>query len=338
MALPLVYNVRSVRVRWPVALFLDLAALRLVFSCSASPEADPAPQLVSIVLATQAIIGLYVVALFATTWLRDRPVRAFEVIQIVLVLSVGLATLTRVHGAAGPWGLLVAAGAFVTAIYLAQLEGRRFDSALFGALVGLGLAGLGRGRLSRLFWGGGSVLIWAATGPAGTLEVLISGLARAPDGAWAALTLTSGVMVASGFAGWFVMTVRVKDRDEPSARLLAFIPLALAVLGGVALISHGARASLGGAVAPASIIILVRTLLLCGAAVALALARKRGASLELGWAAWALLGLSGLKVLLQDLPGGHAGALVIGFLALGLASSAVPRLLKPQGQPGEPSK
>ena len=69
-----------------------------------------------------------------------------------------------------------------------------------------------------------------------------------------------------------------------------------------------------------------------------ALARKRGASLELGWAAWALLGLSGLKVLLQDLPSGHAGALVIAFLSLGLAISAVPRLLKPQGQTGEPGK
>jgi hypothetical protein len=44
--------------RWPVALFLDVAALRLVFSMAARPELDQAGQLGPIVLVTQAIIGL----------------------------------------------------------------------------------------------------------------------------------------------------------------------------------------------------------------------------------------------------------------------------------------
>lgn len=338
--------------RWPVALFLDLAALRLVFSMAARPELDQGGQLGPIVLVTQAIIGLYVLSLLVGTWFRARPVRAFEVIQTALALTVGLAAITRVHGAAGPWGLLVATGAIVTAVYLAPMEGRRFDSwfygglaialtfasgplvwegaplALFFAGVALTLITLGRWRLTHLLWGGSVILFWAAAVACGSLSVLLSGLARAPDADWSSVTPGAGVVVALALLGWVVMTVRTKDRDDGAARFIALGLLVLTLLGSVALVSHGLRAALGGASASAAVIILVRTVLLCGVAVGLAVGRRLGGTIELNWAAWGLLVVSGLKVLLQDLPNGNAGTLVIAFLALGLAIIAVPRLLK----------
>ncbi|MDP1825560.1 MAG: hypothetical protein Q8L48_20035 [Archangium sp.] len=336
--------------RWPVALFLDLAALRLVFSLSARPEAEQGA-LGAIVLVTQGVIGVYVLALFLGTWLRDHPVRAFEVVQTAVVLTVGLLTITRVHGAAGPWGLLVATGALVTAIWLASLE-RTFDSWFFGVLgmaltfasgplvlggpalgvfwasVGLGLAALGRGRMTPLLWGGAAVLGWAGTVPGGTLELILSGLLRAPAGEWARLTPIAAALVGLALASWALMTVRLKDRAEAASRFLAMTLLALVVLGGVALGAHGARALLGGEGAAAGLVILLRTLSLCGAAVGLAFARRLGGPIEFSWAAWGALVLGGGKVLVQDLPNGQAGSLVVAFLALGLAITAVPRLLR----------
>lgn len=338
--------------RWPVALFLDLVSLRLVFSLSARPAAEQG-QLGAIVLVTQAIIGVYVLGLLVGTWFRARPVRAFEVLQTAVILTVGLLAVTRVHGAAGPWGLLVAAGALGTALHLAPVAGRLFDACFYGVLgvaltfastplilsgaplglawglVGVALAAVGRWRLTHLMWGGAAVLLWAAAGAGGTLELMVSGLARAPSGEWALLTPVATAIVGLALVGWAVMTVREKAREDVAARGLALVLLALTGLGAIALVSHASRQGLGGASAPASVIILLRTLSLCGVAVGLAFARKLGAAMELSWAAWGLLVVAGLKVLAQDLPNGHAGMLVIAFLALGLAITAVPRLLRP---------
>ena len=200
--------------------------------------------------------------------------------------------------------------------------------ALFFAVVALALIALGRWRLTRLLWGGAAVLFWAAALTCGSLSALLSGLARPPDADWSGLTPGAAVVVALSLAGWVLMTVRVKARDDAAARFIALVLGTLTLLGGVALVSHGLRAALGGASASASVIILVRTLLLCSAAVGLALGRRLGGTIELNWAAWGLLLVSGLKVLLQDLPNGHAGMLIVAFLALGLAIIAVPRLLK----------
>lgn len=339
--------------RWPVALFLDLAALRLVFSLSARSEAEQGGQLGPIVLVTQAVIGLYVLWLLLSTWVRHHPVRAFEVVQTALVLTVGLLTITRVQGAAGAWGLLVAAGALATAFWVSSLEGRAFDGwfygvlslaltlasgplllsgaalGLFWAAVGLALAVVGRARLTSLMWGGAALLLWAAAWAGGTLEVVISGLVRAPTGPWAAPTPVSALLVAFALAGWVLLTGRVK-RPLPG---VAVALVGLVALGSLALCAHGARMLFGDAT---SLIILLRTLLLCGLAVALAASRRFGAPIELSWAAWGLVVLSGLKVLAQDLPHGNAGTLVIAFLALGLALIAVPRLLKPMTPPAHP--
>ncbi len=338
--------------RWPVALFLDFVSLRLVFSLSARPAAEQG-QLGAVVLVTQAIIGVYVLGLFIGTWFRARPVRTFEVLQTAVILTVGLLAVTRVHGAAGPWGLLVAGGALATALRLAPMEGRLFDACFYGVLgvalnfasaplilrgpplglmwglVGLALVMLGRWRLTHLMWGGAAVLLWAASVEAETFELLLSGLVRAPSAEWLTLTPAAAAIVGLAATGWALMTVRAKLLEEPAARGLALGLLALTGLGLIALVSLGARSMLGGATASASLVILLRTLLLCSVAVGLAFARKLGATMELSWAAWGLLVVAGLKVLAQDLPNGHAGMLVIAFLALGLAITAVPRLLRP---------
>ncbi len=349
------------QLRWPIALFLDLAAVRLVFSLSALTPAEQAGRLWPLVLVTQATVALYIGALALGTWLRKKPVRTFEVAQTVLVLTVGLVATTRVHSAAGPWGLAVAMGALITAVRLAPSADRQFDSGFYGVLAlaltlasgplvltgaalglfwavcAVGLATLGRWRVTALLWGGAALLAWVAAVPAGAAGVLFSGLARAPGAEWAPLTAAAVAVIALPVAGWAAMTVGVKDRAEPVTRGLAAALLGLGALGVVALCGYAMRGWLNGPEASAAGVVLVRTVVFCTLAVALAAAGRLTRLRELGWSAWGLILLSGFKVLVQDLPQGNAGTGVVAFLSLGLAILAVPRLLKRPAASPNPS-
>ena len=98
-----------------------------------------------------------------------------------------------------------------------------------------------------------------------------------------------------------------------------------------AAVTVAAQPLLGGA--PARVILL-RTLLLNAAAIVLALGHRAGGPIELAWGAAGLLGLCVLKLLVQDLPQGNAGSLVIAFLTMCVAILVVPRLLARRQRPG----
>jgi len=61
-------------------------------------------------------------------------------------------------------------------------------------------------------------------------------------------------------------------------------------------------------------------------AVGLAWLGRRPAFQEAGWLAYPLLGVTGLKVLLEDLPRGRPATLVLGFAFYGAGLILVPRI------------
>lgn len=111
-------------------------------------------------------------------------------------------------------------------------------------------------------------------------------------------------------------------------RVTALLLLALPVVGLTAFGTYAVRALLGGTQANVAAVLATRTLLLIALAVAAVGCRRLHGPRELSWCAAMALGLCGLKLLAQDLPNGNAVTLVVGFLALGLAVTLLPKLLK----------
>jgi hypothetical protein len=80
--------------------------------------------------------------------------------------------------------------------------------------------------------------------------------------------------------------------------------------------------------ADAAALALVRSAVLAGAAVVLALLRRRTSLPELGWLAYALVVLGGVKLVLEDLPAGRALTLFLAFGLYGAALLWIPKLLR----------
>ena len=73
----------------------------------------------------------------------------------------------------------------------------------------------------------------------------------------------------------------------------------------------------------------IRTAVTCLVALMLAFIAGRGKRPELGWLAYAAVGLGALKLLLEDLRFGNASSLVVSLLFYGLVLIFLPRLLRP---------
>jgi len=70
----------------------------------------------------------------------------------------------------------------------------------------------------------------------------------------------------------------------------------------------------------------------------LAWARRRLPLPELGWTAYVLLVMGGIKLLAEDIPYGRAATLVIAFALYGLSLIVVPRLTRQGPALAESSK
>jgi predicted tellurium resistance membrane protein TerC len=58
---------------------------------------------------------------------------------------------------------------------------------------------------------------------------------------------------------------------------------------------------------------------------------------EAGWLAYPVLGFTGLKMLLEDLPRGRPATLILAFAFYGLALILVPRIRSRRGEPVHPA-
>jgi hypothetical protein len=103
--------------------------------------------------------------------------------------------------------------------------------------------------------------------------------------------------------------------------VVAFTVTALAVVAIVHL------ASIYGTL-NASILSMIRTTVICAVALALGFLGARGARIELGWLAYATVGLGTLKLFLEDLRFGNAASLVVSLFFYGLILVLLPRLTR----------
>ncbi len=79
----------------------------------------------------------------------------------------------------------------------------------------------------------------------------------------------------------------------------------------------------------ASHVAVIRTLITCGFALALAFSGSRWQRIELVWTAYGILAFVSAKLLFEDLPHGHSGSIAISIFLYAVALIIVPRVARP---------
>jgi hypothetical protein len=159
---------------------------------------------------------------------------------------------------------------------------------------------------------------WVAGALAGTVPA-------APDlGAWILITSAALCYLFGS------RTTASSPEDRSSRRLLWVLPASLvgftvAALAVVAIV----RLAPSRFELPPSRLSVVRTILNCALALALAFLGSRWNRLELGWVAYAAVAFGTLKLLFEDLRFGNAASLVVSLLFYGLILILLPRLTHP---------
>ena len=335
--------------RWPVALVLDAVVLRGALSTeSADPRAAGAMVL--------ALVGLYFAAFVFETLRRGREAGGFEIVQTLAVLGVWTARAGRAGGPLeGAVMLAVAVGALAIALRQARVRpGSSVDLFFYSSaglvllLVGGGLLGLGArvaliwaalavldawwGRRLRpgLVWTHAAVLSIAAAASSHLWTLGLDGIWASFEGTWElpgweALL----VLVAAGTAYALEAPAPTSAEKPPSwwSRVPSFLLLVLCVVGATG--TAAASLAFAGLARDGGVLALVRTALLVGSGFVLALAHRATRRRELTWLAYAVVALSGLKLLVQDLPQGRAATLFAGFALFGASLIFIPRLLRP---------
>ena len=333
--------------RWPVALFADLAVLTLSLRAATPDAADTA----GMAFGAQILLLIAYLGSFATrTLLLNRDVIPFEVAQSIAASIVGLggaAYLTQAANGGGvPPGiatLALAAGCYVAAaIFVERRQGRRRNYSFYtsaglvfmlagsalampAAAVGPAYAVIGvlaayAGRLARrdTYRAHAAAYLTAAVVATGLLPHVFYGLGLPLAPGRSASMAALGVLALCGVAIWGL------------ARVPRLIVLVLA-LGGLlgAASSYMFPPGAPEAAAP-GLVAAVRTALLVAAILALALAGRVWGFGEGGWLVYPLLFLAGAKFLLEDVRAGQPSTLFVGFALYGLALIVGPRLRRPR--------
>jgi hypothetical protein len=105
------------------------------------------------------------------------------------------------------------------------------------------------------------------------------------------------------------------------AAIVGFTAAALAIAAIVGLTSHHLELA-------ASSLSVIRTVVICGVALAFAFLGSRQRRVELAWLAYATVGLGTFKLLVEDLRFGNAASLVVSLLFYGLILILLPRVTK----------
>ncbi len=197
---------------------------------------------------------------------------------------------------------------------------------------------------------------WSSLAAAAALASISGGKRLSILLRWQAAAFVGAAAVASGFAG---VVARAfwgdpgRSRGLPGAPVLAVLGSAIAVFSVLAAVRRsGSRFSdflpalLAAAIALAggsAILVLVvvpaarmdagslaalRTGALAAASFAAALLGRFGRAPEAGWLVYPLLGLGGVKLLLEDVPRGRPLTLFVGFAIFGAALLAAPRIAR----------
>jgi hypothetical protein len=192
-----------------------------------------------------------------------------------------------------------------------------------GLAFGLGLAA--PRRASRTLAGHAGVYALAAALASGLLGQSVKALLFGGEVAWRPGVAPLAALDALGAAAWLggaLPRERVAERILPG---LVDLVLALGIAGTVTAWLAPLVAGSGASASPGALATL-RTVALVVVAVACAGLGRTPRLAEAAWLAYPLLGLTGLKMLLEDLKHGRPATLVLAFAFFGTALILVPRL------------
>jgi hypothetical protein len=352
--------------RWPVAVAADLAVLFLAVDALRTGAVDGP---VVAVLVQFALMAAYLGSTAVRTLGLRRGVVPFEVVQSAAVLLVGLggAAFVTAHAgmgsaalALGILSLAFAAGAY--AVAFAFVERQRTPANFhFYASAGVAFVLAGTGFLlpsdpRGLFWAALAIACAACARRAGRATLaghtavyavaagLSSGLLEhswessfaSPQVPWTPATLASVlVAIAIVVATSVVASVPVQDRTARVQRAFLIALLAASVPG--LLIGWAAPLVAGtpGAGADPGVVATVRTVFFALGALGLAALGRIPAWAEARWLAWPVLGIAGVKMIVEDLPRSRPATLFLAFALYGAALILVPRLRRRE-LPGTP--
>lgn len=352
--------------RWPVAVVADLMAV-VVAVQGADAAAPDGPRAALLVLA--ALIGLYLAAIAARTLVLGRKVVPFELVQAAAVVLVGLGgavfVATRTGMGRSGFGIVTAAfGAAAYAVAFAFVERRQRIRANFyfysTVAVVLVLAGTGlllSGSALALLWAGLCVVAAAASRRQRSLTlgahaaayavgaaVATGLLPRAVEAAfvsstvsWTPSAASVVVLVAVAASAWLTGTLAVRTSAlERIPQLLLVSTVAVSAMGVaiawlVPVFSGADPAASAGAVAT------VRTAVLVAGTLLLAWTGRLEAWMEAGWLAYPALAVTGLKIVLEDVPRSRPATLFLSFGMYGAALILVPRLRGRRQRPAVPA-
>ena len=346
--------------RWPAALGADLA-VAIMTLLALSPGSDVLRndlRVARVLTLAIALVGVYLGGILYRTLKRPRAVGPFEVFQAFAVLAVGYGGAIRVAQAGGAGVAILGTAALVLglgcyACAFAFVERQAEGSLDFPFLTALALMLLLAGSL-LLLSPTAMALLWVGLGlaslrlgmrfPASPLDLqgaLYLGAAASASGllasAWAALVAKEApALQAFSLAGLvtlaalgLVQVLPFKGPDRPAlplrSRLAALATGALAVfaLGGllVSLLGPLAKGDPGALAA-------ARTAVLVGLALATAAMGRWQPGSVLPWFRFPLLGLTALKILLEDFPHGRPATLFLALTLLGCGLLAVGRFAR----------
>ena len=319
--------------RWAPAVVLDLAVLRAV-TTSTPPVLVP----------SLALAGLSLALVLSRTSLGQRPVGAFEAVQAVLGLVIGIAGALRASRDAGVGADAVAAGVLAASLltigfggWVVPRRGNRDLDFLFYAAVSLGLLS---SAVAILTTGTVRAVLWSVF----AIVAVVLGRRRHPVSLWSlAVLLAVGSALGSGLIaggvnhgsvavlGLILAAYLVTVPPLPSSlssrtwALFRLPPAVLLLLGSAGLAALLLQVSRGYTEDSARLA-TARTVVAVAIALTLGLFRRRHERPELTWVAWIALALGGVELLLVGLPNGRPSTLLVSFVLFGAGLILVPRL------------
>jgi uncharacterized membrane protein len=206
----------------------------------------------------------------------------------------------------------------------ALLLGEPARSLAWGVLA-LGVGFLAPRKGSRTLAVHSAIYAMAAAIGSGLLGQAVVTLFFGSSVSWRPGVATSGALVAVAGCAWLTSRVPRSNVVEQAVPAVVDLVLALALSGTVVAWLAPGIAGSGTAASPGALATL-RTVVLVAAALAAAWLGRSAALAEVGWLAYPLLGLTGLKMLLEDLKHGTPATLILAFACYGLALILVPRI------------
>lgn len=351
--------------RWLVALAANAVIFRLTVIATNPAGVGSGGHEISVtrMLALDlALLLLYLGFFCYRALVQGKGVRVFDVVQSGLVLAVGFGGALRIAEATGQgatvlgWAALVAAVAFYavsfTVVRSRLGRGRGFFYFASLALVflflgsqvvaqgpwlswvwlvlGLLMAVFGS-RFDRVTLRYHSVIyLVLASVQTGLAVAAVDAFVGKASSTWHALGSAGVVNVAVALVCYAVFVMRAgRGTDTRGRRLPAVFAAVLSLLGlgYLTIVLLTKIVTEAPPAADSAVIAVIRTAVLSLTAVVLALICRRSRLRELAWLVYPLLGLGGVKLLVEDLRQGNPTTLFVAFGFFGVALILAPRLV-----------